>query len=505
MGFGHAYRCLAISQALRAQGVEVQVLTWSLEGSQTEAIFCDFDVRVLGEEMFSREMLVDSDGDTWDEYTQLLDGERASKHLSSESTVLVDSYGLGVTWEHFIESLGVRIFRLVDFDTPCSQSTKQIKPFLWPSGGIGDAFTDRFPNQIMGNTVMPLAKIATGTLLASKRRQAMRSRVTPSKIVLQFGTTLEVKQVGRVLRSVLMQTINSQQDIQVIGLSDFEQRILKSNNPLTERVSFLPFTNRLENLNRVLDSDLVIGAAGVSAIERLYLGIPQLVFPIAKNQLQNTESLSTWGIPSSKTLLTETSNEHLDTLISGAIRDYRAGASSAVEGTMLMDGFGSDRVASQLIRDLGFKASLRAAEPSDAATFFLWANSQSVRVSASRANEIAPEEHRLWFTRALESEDTHITVLTVNDIPAGQCRLQACSKTDEFIMDYSVDSLYRGLGLAKQLIQGSLARHRIGYGRATYVAEVRPDNHASQGVLTALGFKRVMAAGQLLRFESTES
>jgi RimJ/RimL family protein N-acetyltransferase len=264
---------------------------------------------------------------------------------------------------------------------------------------------------------------------------------------------------------------------------------------------YVPLEDREASLERVLDTDLVIGAAGVSSLERLYLGVPQLVFPISKNQLSNSESLSTWGINTSPTLLSETSDHELDALVQDAIDNFKRVVAAANNGFVLLDGYGCDRIANYLRGDSALEISYRDAEPTDVSTFFLWVNSQSVQTSAGRTRQINPEEHIQWFSEALQSVDTTVTVLLVNGVPTGQCRLQRIRGKGEVILDYSIDSMYRGRGLARTLIESSLQRHQGSVRGVRYIAEVRHGNLASQKVLTSAGFKLTKTDGELLRFE----
>jgi UDP-2,4-diacetamido-2,4,6-trideoxy-beta-L-altropyranose hydrolase len=505
MGLGHAYRCLAIAEAFRAISVDVEVLTWSMYGSMTSSIFSDFNVRTLGEDLFEYEKHLTSPECLWNDDVQALDAQRTIQHLKYEDTLLVDSYGVGEIWEKQLQQKKVKLFRVLDSDGTRSFQTKQIKPYLWPLGHISDSISENDLSQISGNTCIPIARIPEAIQQISNKRPLHRSSSSPSRILLQFGSTILASELDRLTRSVFRVVKNRSIRIEVVGAEPLNGSPKNINTDATNTLTYVPPLTRDLNLQRAMKSDLVIGAAGVSAMERLLLGIPQLVIPIATNQLSNARSLHSWGIRGSESILSEIDDSELDRTIRGAIEDYESVVRSANRGTVLIDRFGADRIAHFVIDGIQPQLTFRDAAPADAATFFLWANSTSVRSSAGRAEEISPEEHLAWYAKALESKDTQISVLCLNGIPVGQCRLEKDPQKLDFKVDYSVDAGYRGRGLGKKLIHGSLTRHKHNPGLARYWAEVRVDNAASQKVLGALQFTLTETKDQMLRFERIEN
>jgi RimJ/RimL family protein N-acetyltransferase len=199
------------------------------------------------------------------------------------------------------------------------------------------------------------------------------------------------------------------------------------------------------------------------------------------------------------------SDVQLDELIKQSISDYENLLLSAQKGTVLLDQFGANRIARYLNPGAQFVVSFRDAVPEDLGTYFLWVNSPSVQFSSGRTTQIEPDEHLAWFSEALASGETHMTVLCVNGVPAGQCRIERKLKDKHFTIDYSVDAGYRRLGLATKLVEASLGRHRRTDGETMYVAEVRAENRASQKVLGEVGFSASGTDGTMLRFERIEN
>lgn len=126
--------------------------------------------------------------------------------------------------------------------------------------------------------------------------------------------------------------------------------------------------------------------------------------------------------------------------------------------------------------------SFRVANEKDAKTLFDWTNDPSVRSNSLNTEPIAWEAHLNWFEEKLRSEDSQIYIFEVGKKPIGQVRLDF--KYDHWLINYSIDSKFRGKGYGKVLIRKILDLNTF----IPLKAIVKPDNIASLKVFTALGF-----------------
>lgn len=101
--------------------------------------------------------------------------------------------------------------------------------------------------------------------------------------------------------------------------------------------------------------------------------------------------------------------------------------------------------------------SLRIASIDDAKLYFEWANDYEVRINSFNNLEIEWKNHFNWFKDKLNDHNSKLLVLTLNDIPIGQLRLD---KEDEFwLIDYSIDKLHRGKGFGSKMISILLTKN----------------------------------------------
>ena len=128
---------------------------------------------------------------------------------------------------------------------------------------------------------------------------------------------------------------------------------------------------------------------------------------------------------------------------------------------------------------------LRPATLDDAKLFFDWVNEPAVRKNSFNTNDIAWEEHLLWFQGALVNRDVRIFVMMNEDVPIGQIRLTLGDGFWE--IDYSIDVRCRGRGYGSKilsLVEAELERDM------KLRAEVKYSNLPSQKAFEKQGYNR---------------
>ena len=149
-----------------------------------------------------------------------------------------------------------------------------------------------------------------------------------------------------------------------------------------------------------------------------------------------------------------------------------------------LDGESGERILEKFI-DLTF--SIRKVAYGDEKLLFNWANDKSVRKNAISANEILWEDHIKWFNAKLISSDNEMYILEKVGKPVGQIRYDR--KDDYFLIDYSIDQEYRGMGYGKKILKKTLPF--ITEFKMKIRAIVKSDNLGSIKVFNALNFKFV--------------
>jgi spore coat polysaccharide biosynthesis predicted glycosyltransferase SpsG/RimJ/RimL family protein N-acetyltransferase len=237
-----------------------------------------------------------------------------------------------------------------------------------------------------------------------------------------------------------------------------------------------------------LEADFVLGSPGVSSIERTKLGIPQLLFSVADNQLRLGERLSELGVATYAGDLRTLSPEEVESNILNFTQDSLATFDPRF-GQQMFDFYGPNRILQVLVPADEMSYSVRAANPSDGPTLFLWANDIARRQNSLESGPVLPREHLRWLKEQLGTgSKASIYVFLCNQQPAGQIQFHQTEVLGEFEIGYSLDTVFRGRGLAKRAIELAILEHSVSTHVTRYVATVRATNSSSIRALISVGF-----------------
>ena len=130
----------------------------------------------------------------------------------------------------------------------------------------------------------------------------------------------------------------------------------------------------------------------------------------------------------------------------------------------------------------------RPATPADVDLYFVWANEPDTRRQSFQSEPIPLEPHRAWFARRLIDPDSLLLVFENEAAePVGQVRFER-NDANEITIGLSVDSRFRGHGLASQLIEMGCATCAEQWGTCTIFAFIKSDNQASVRAFERAGF-----------------
>lgn len=138
---------------------------------------------------------------------------------------------------------------------------------------------------------------------------------------------------------------------------------------------------------------------------------------------------------------------------------------------------------------------VRRADFCDIMQLFEWVNDPLVRLNALNQNPISWENHLRWYNSQHNSESCNIYIFTnLAQVSVGQVRISHVK--DEWIIDYSVDRVFRGLGLGKLMISKIVKLHPNFQMKAV----VRKVNIPSILVFSSLGFREIDSDDQFVYF-----
>lgn len=274
---------------------------------------------------------------------------------------------------------------------------------------------------------------------------------------------------------------------------------LVTTHSVAERMSDLGFESLLdmkilhslgapEYLNLCRNANLVIGSPGVSSVERTKLGVPQVLFAIADNQLELGAKLDRLGVASYggdlRTLGPEQAARHIEEYITTGLRKF-----DREIGPLLFDFNGAARILELMSPSEISRTEIRAASLDDGPTLFVWSNDETTRAQSLRTATITPAEHKQWLKTVFTKDSaTSLYVFTCDDLPAGHVKFRKSGPLGEFNIGYSLDPAFRGRGLAKTALKEAMKVHSRNHEVTAYVAEVREGNRASEKALASVGF-----------------
>lgn len=115
---------------------------------------------------------------------------------------------------------------------------------------------------------------------------------------------------------------------------------------------------------------------------------------------------------------------------------------------------------------------------------FTWANDKLVRSNALNENEIIWEAHVNWFLNRVNSKFTKMYILEDKGNNIGQIRFDYNKDSYYWVISYSIDVNYRGMGYGSKIIQKGLEI----MNRENILAIVKTTNIPSQKIFKRVGF-----------------
>ena len=233
-------------------------------------------------------------------------------------------------------------------------------------------------------------------------------------------------------------------------------------------------------------ADFAIGAGGSAAWERCCLGLPSILLTLADNQRPNARALERAG--AALTLDSPPNPASVARAVSDLAADPDRLRSMAAAARRLCDGRGAGRVVAEIdpprARD-GGAVALRPAGQDNADDLLAWRSDPSTRAFARNPQAPTPEEHVRWLDGKLGDPGCLLNIILHGDVPAGTVRLDAIRgdrPTYEVSITIAADSRRRGVGRAAM----ALARQLV--PEASLRAYVMSGNDASRALFSDCGF-----------------
>lgn len=239
--------------------------------------------------------------------------------------------------------------------------------------------------------------------------------------------------------------------------------------------------------DRLVTTDLAIGAGGSSAWERCALGVPMLLVVTARNQDLIADGLAREGAAQLLGWHEEVDAALVAELFTDLDGDRDQVLALSGNAAVLCDGRGAERTWLASLNEAApaGQIGLRLADASDGGTLFDWQNAPQTRRYARNAHTPSRAEHDAWFAARLTDPDCLLCVITCDGKDAGSLRLDRQEAgSDRVVSIYLAPETYGG-GVATAAL--TLAQ-RLAPGWRL-VAEVLAENEASHRLFQRAGFR----------------
>jgi UDP-2,4-diacetamido-2,4,6-trideoxy-beta-L-altropyranose hydrolase len=393
-------RCLTLAEELRDAGAEVSFISRVHQGNLNDLIrgkgFRCHELPEVSAIQTSEQHVRDhrSEYASWLGVSQQQDAQETIEAIGATRAdwLIVDHYGLDEEWEKILRPHATKIMVIDDLADRSHDCDLLLDQNLFIDG-----------EKRYNDLVSPACTKLLGpkyALLRNEFRDArtnLRERTGEVKRVLVFLGGADPENITGMAMEVLSdpELLHLQVDV-VIGSQNLHQeKIQKLVQARHGTTLHIQTTNMAELMSA---ADLAIGAGGSTTWERLFLGIPSIIIPIAKNQVLSTRNLCELGIIMSPGECGKISVNRLKNVILSMIDKPQDLLKMSKNGIKIVSCNGLKELTELLAGRLnGIKISRRNATLGDCKLYLEWVNDPEVRENAFNSNPIPWEVHQEWF------------------------------------------------------------------------------------------------------------
>tara|TARA_R110001599_G_scaffold3083_1_gene17214 strand:- start:11062 stop:12579 length:1518 start_codon:yes stop_codon:yes gene_type:complete len=482
IGLGHVMRCVVLAKELESHGHNIKFAVRRQKGDSIDYLrrqgFHVYELPLSKEHLTPKS---DSDYAAWLQVPIELDSNQFISVVKCTDVVIVDHYALGFDWQREVKSrLDCKMLVIDDL-------VREHNADL-----IIDQTLMRTPAEY--RSINSASDILTGCDYALlnpqfmvKREQALENNCFPAKpkMLLSMGGIDKDNVTLQVLKALQSQSYDKVQVTVLLGRKSPSYKSVQEFCALNSQwVEHIDFVDDMAGI--MLTHSLAIGAPGTTSWERACLGIPNIIIPLADNQLTIAKNLVT----ANASILVEKDNISSE-LVSSCKVLIKKWSEFRQANLKLCDGLGVRRVVmrvNNLLLEQDNKLSIRRACEGDIKQVFTWQCHARTRKYAITTNAPSWEEHQIWMKQKLKSVEDFFYMITLpeHDESVAVIRLDRIRKA-EYIVSIFVSPEHYGQGIAKQALSFVDSIHKD----VTLHATVLKDNFASQRLFTSANYQRV--------------
>ena len=342
IGNGHVMRCASLAQALHANGAHCTFVCTSETGHLNAYLQNQgYVVHAINPNTYDTRVNTESLLTNWQSDAQATANAIHDQHID---WVVVDHYGLDWQWEAELSSYASQLMVIDDL------ANREHQCALLLDANPGRQVDDYDILTPLGCRILTGPKYA---LIRNEIRQSRHtdhvSRVTHTslRILITLGGVDNDNFTCKVLAALNQFDSNTPLEIQVVvgPFAPWIDQVFQISHAMRWPTHVTQNPNNFIEL--MCTHDIAIGAAGTSALERCYLGLPSINFILAPNQHLSAKTLQTQHAASSIELNTgweESLHQHLHELQKSSHRQAMQKACLHIT-----DGSGAELVAQEML------------------------------------------------------------------------------------------------------------------------------------------------------------
>lgn len=464
-GTGHVMRTLALAQAWIRSGGEVIVITRSMPQALAERLRSEgIPIHTISGEPGGEEDLL---------------GTASIVHAENAQWLIVDGYTFHEEYFRSLRNTGIRVLMIDDYGQ-CGHYHADI--VLNPGiGATGMMYRSREPatSLLLG----PAYTLIREEFLRARESGPKRNGTPPVRLVVTLGGSDPDNVTGTVIRGLDRQHFPGISVTVVIGPANPHTGVL--DDAVRASGGRIRLVRDPADLAAILSgADIAICAAGNTAMELAFLGIPMVILVLAENQEMNAGFLSAEGCALTIGRGATATPEQIGAAVRLLLADERKRDRMAACCGSLIDGKGADRVVERLLSGAIY---FREMEESDCDIVWEWANDPETRQNSFSTAPIPRHEHRAWFATRLQNRSCRDLILLGADLqPTGLVRFDIDGEDATISINIAKSNRHTGLG--RTAIRRACNELFASSGVTAIHAYMRPENSASIRAFTHAGF-----------------
>lgn len=276
IGAGHIVRCVSIAKEIEKQDYQIAFVS---SGKESSGILSEYGYEPI---------LVGGDL----EHLDASDAKKLRSVMRNGDIVLVDSYGVTDEFFKSCKEFGLKVAYIDDMYTfETGSLSVPVRRNVDVVINYSFGFTEEDYKQVYGGTATKLLigpQYAPVREVFRKKAGQYQVREELKKVLITTGSTNPNKSLERLSKACREALPDAEISVVVGNSATFD-------NELAKELNLTLIKGATDLSDYMLESDLVISAAGTTLYELHTLGVPTIAVPIVENQLVNARGFRNYS------------------------------------------------------------------------------------------------------------------------------------------------------------------------------------------------------------------